>query len=436
MAEENNNQEIKSKSKKILFFAAIGLIFFAAGFLIYKEYFEQGEASGQIAQSEEANNIKNKEIFDVEYIVQEGDTLSLILESLNTKNEERIKIIEAFEKIYSPTKIKTGNAIKIKFEEDKSSVGKMEYAISAEKVLIITKKAENEWDSEEKEIVFDVKIASKGAKIKSSLFETGSEIGLSAATILLMADVFSGEIDFATDIQEGDSFKIIYEEKYPSNSSPQLHSGQAGQAKDGALALDGNILAAEFQNQGQTFRTFYFEDPGNISSYFDEKGRSLKKAFLKSPLNYRYISSGYTNARIHPILKIVTSHRAIDYVAAAGTPVVTVGDGKIMLTTWRSDYGNYVAVRHSNGYVTYYGHLSGFAKGIRAGISVLQGQTIGYVGSTGFSTGAHLDYSMKLNGAYINPLAVNIVVGDPVSESSKEVFSAYAEKMIKLLEGI
>lgn len=420
MTEENNNQEIKPITKKILFFAAIGLIGFAIAFLIYKTYFEQGEASGQIAQSEEVNNIKNKEIFDAEYIVQEGDTLSLILEFLNTKQEERIKIIEAFEKIYSPTKIKAGNSFKIKFEEDKISVGEIEYAISPEKVLIITKKAENEWGSEEKEIVFDIKIASKGAKIKSSLFETGSEIGLGAATILLMADVFSGEIDFAADIREGDSFKVIYEEKY----------------KDGALALEGNILAAEFQNQGQTFRTFYFEDPGNISSYFDEKGRSLKKAFLKSPLNYRYISSGYTGARYHPVLKIVTSHRAIDYVATAGTPAVTVADGKIMLAAWREDYGNYVAVRHSNGYVTYYGHLSGFAKGIRAGVSVVQGQIIGYVGSTGFSTGAHLDYSMKLNGAYINPLAVNIVVGDPISESSKETFSAYAEKMIKLLEGI
>ncbi len=425
MTEKINNPESKSKNKKTLFFVVIGLIGFVGIFLIYKIYFEKDKAIGQVAnKTEDANSaVKNiEEIFDAEYIVEEGDTLSLILEALNIKKEERFNIIEAFEKIYSPTKIKVGNIFKIKFENDKVSVKKTEYAISAEKVLIITKNAKSEFTAEEKEIIFDVKIVSKGAEIKSSLFETGGEIGLSAGTILLMADVFSGEIDFSTDIQEGDSFKIIYEEKYPLNRS--------GQVK----ALEGNILAAEFQNQGQIFRTFYFDDPGNISSYFNEKGQSLKKAFLKSPLNFRYISSGYTFSRYHPILKIMTSHRAIDYVAVAGTPVVSVSDGNILIAGWRNDYGNYIAVRHSNGYVTYYGHLSGFAKGIRVGILVAQGQTIGFVGSTGFSTGAHLDYSMKLNGSYINPLTVNIVVGDPISKASKENFFAHVEKMIKLLE--
>lgn len=424
MIEGNNNHEAETKNNKILFLAATGgMAIFIVIFLIYKIYFERNKAIGQTVQSAESasNESKNaKEIFDAEYIIKEGDTLSLVLESLNVKNEERAKIIEAFEKTYSPAKIKVGNIFKIKFENDKISAQKIEYAISAEKVLIMTKNAADEFVSEEKEIVFEVKIASKGNKIASSLFEAGGDIGLSAGTILLMADVFSGEIDFAADIQEGDSFKIIYEEKY----------------KDGELALEGNILAAEFQNQGQIFRTFYFNDPGNISSYFDEKGQSLKKAFLKSPLNYRYISSGYTASRYHPILKIMTSHRAIDYVAAAGTPVVAVADGKILLAAWRNDYGNYIGVRHSNGYVTYYGHLSGFAKGTRVGNSVLQGQTIGYVGSTGFSTGPHLDFSMKLNGGYINPLKVNVVVGDPISKAFEEEFSAYAEKMIKLLEEI
>lgn len=423
MIELTNSQANKPKNKKILFIVFVALVGFGFVFLVYDKYFKTDKDGKNLIKSEEIANKSPeipKEVFDAEYIVEEGDTLSLILEALNTKNEERLEIIEAFEKIYSPTKIKVGSAVKIKFDEDKVSVKKIEYAISAEKVLIITKNAEGGFVAEEKEIVFDVKIVSKNAEIKSSLFETGGEIGLGAGTILLMADVFSGEIDFATDIQEGDSFKIIYEEKY----------------KDGKLALDGNILAAEFQNQGRVFRAFYFEDPGNASFYFNEKGESLKKAFLKSPLNYRYISSGYTTSRYHPILKIMTSHRAIDYVAAAGTPVVTVGDGKILLATWRNDYGNYLAVRHSNGYVTYYGHLSGFAIGMRVGVQVVQGQTIGYVGSTGFSTGAHLDYSMKLNGSYINPFTVNVVVGEPVSKAFKESFGSYVEKMIKTLDAM
>lgn len=422
MQEELNGQKTEKEKNKRLLVAIVILAGFAVIFLIFKIYFDQGKANGQAVHGEEAaNNTKTKEIFDEEYIVKEGDTLSLILETLNIKQGERPKIIEAFEKIYSPTKIKVGNAVKVRFGEDKISVSKMEYAVSPEKVLVIIKKSDTEWDAEEKEIIFDVKIASKGNKVTSSLFEAGGEIGLSPGLILLMADVFSGEIDFSTDIREGDSFKIIYEEKY----------------KDGVLALEGNILAAEFQNQGQVFRTFYFDDPGNASSYFDEKGRSLKKAFLKSPLNYRYISSGYTNSRYHPILKIVTSHRAIDYVAALGTPVVTVGDGKVIYAGWNSNgYGNFIGIRHSNGYATYYGHLSGYAKGIKVGASVVQGQTIGFVGSTGYSTGPHLDYSMKLNGAYINPMTVNVVVGDPVSKASQEGFLAYVDKMEKSLDEI
>jgi len=425
MAEEDSQyHEAKSKIKKVLFFAAIGMIGLAIVFLIYKTYFEPYKKDNLTARGQESGNneLKNvKEIFDAEYAVKEGDTLSLILESLNIKTDERIKIIEAFEKIYSPAKIKTGNIFKIKYDKAKTAAEKIEYGINTEKILVLAKKSEKEWSAEEKEIIYDIRIASRGGKIKSSLFETGSEIGLGAGTILLMADVFSGEIDFASDIQEGDSFKIIYEEKY----------------KDGVLALDGNILAAEFQNQGKIFRTFYFEDKGNKSFYFNENGQSLKKAFLKSPLNYRYISSGYSNARFHPVLKIVTSHRAIDYVAAAGTPVVSVADGKVILAGWNSGgYGNYIGIRHANGYATYYGHLSGYAKGVRAGSQVAQGQIIGYVGATGFATGAHLDYSMKKNGSYLNPFNVNIVVGDPISEASRENFSVYAEKMIKSLEKI
>lgn len=424
MGEENNIQEVKSKGKKLWSSAIVALFVILIGFSIYKGYFEKVKADDQAANKAEsaAAEVKNiKEVFDEEYTVKEGDTLSLILESLNTKNDERIKIIEAFEKIYSPAKIKVGNVFKIKFEDNKVSVKKMVYGISPEKDLIVIKNAENEFVAEEKEIFFDIKIANNGNEITTSLFESGEEVGLSAGTILLMADVFSGEIDFSTDIQEGDSFKIIYEEKY----------------KDGVLAMEGNILAAEFHNQGQTYRTFYFDDPGNASSYFDEKGKSLKKAFLKSPLNFRYISSGYTTSRYHPILKIMTSHRAIDYVASAGTPVVAVADGKVIYAGWNSNgYGNYVGIRHSNGYATYYGHLSGFAKGVRVGASVVQGQTIGFVGSTGFSTGAHLDYSMKLNGTYTNPMNVNVVVGDPVSKASKEAFAGYVEKMIKTLDNI
>ena len=356
-----------------------------------------------------------KELFDVSYIVEEGDTLSVILESQNIKNEEAMNMIDAFDLVHSVSKIKIGNTICINFNEDEKSVKLLQYQIDCETILKL-EEIENSWVAKEETIEYEIDVVNVHGEISSSLFETGVDLGLDFVTILKMSDILSGEIDFSYDIQKGDSFKILYEKRFLYDE----------------FVMDGKVLAVEFSNQGKVFKSYRFFN-GEKDDYYNENGDSMRKAFLKSPLNFRYISSGYTNARYHPILKKVMAHYAIDYAAAIGTPVISVGDGKIIFAGWKRGYGYYVIISHANSYVTQYAHLSGFAKGIKYGARVEQGQTIGFVGSTGFSTGPHLDYSMKKNGSFVNPMTVNIPSGESVLEELKDEYFLHIEELEKQL---
>ncbi len=356
-----------------------------------------------------------KEIFDVNYIVKEGDTLSSILELQNIKNAEAFEMINAFDLVHSVSKINIGNVISMNFNEDNESMQFLQYQIDNETNLKL-EKFENSWIAREEAIEYEIDVVNVQGEINSSLFETGVDLGLDFATILKMSDILSGEIDFSSDIQKGDSFKILYERRFLYNE----------------FVMDGKVLVIEFSNQGKVFKSYRFFN-GEKDDYYNEKGESMRKAFLRSPLNFRYISSGYSSGRYHPILKRVMAHYAIDYAAAYGTPIISVGDGKIIFAGWKNGYGYYVIISHANSYVTQYAHLSGFAKGIKYGERVEQGQTIGFVGSTGFSTGPHLDYSMKKNGVFVNPMTVNIPSGVAVSEELMEAYFVHIEKLEKEL---
>ena len=222
-----------------------------------------------------------------------------------------------------------------------------------------------------------------------------------------MAETLAWQIDFAADIRAGDSYKIIYEDRY----------------RDGQYVMSGRLLAVKFVNDGETFKGFYF--PGSEKTregYYDENGQALQKVFLKSPLQYKYISSGYSLGRVNPITKKVAPHRGIDYAAPAGTPAVAVGDGTIIQAGWNGPYGISVLVRHNETYQTRYGHFASLAKGIRVGAKVKQGQVVGYVGSTGEATGPHLHYEMHKFGSHVNPFKVEVPPGEPVNDSDQAAF--------------
>jgi N-acetylmuramoyl-L-alanine amidase len=267
------------------------------------------------------------------------------------------------------------------------------------------------------DLILDRHITRVNGEIESTLFDAVERAGEKDHLALAFADIFAWEVDFHNDPRKGDRFKILVEKLY----------------KDGQFVRYGKILAATYDNSSQAHRGFYFKEPGGREGYYDEKGRSLEKSFLRSPLRFTRITTGYSRRRRHPILGGYHPHLAVDYAAPTGTPVRAVGDGRVIFCGWNRGYGKQVTVRHPNGYTTYYAHLSRYARGIRKGKRVKQKQIIGYVGSTGLATGPHLDYRISKNGKFLDPLKMKSPSISSISEQHRANFEAEKDHLATLL---
>lgn len=265
---------------------------------------------------------------------------------------------------------------------------------------------------------FNCIVKSIQGEIKSSLWESMIELCESPELIMKFTEVFEWEIDFLTEPRGGDTFRLIFEEYH----------------RDGNFIKYGDILAAEYNLGNQIHQAVLYQNPEGRKGYFDPTGKSVRKAFLKSPLNYRRISSRFSYRRFHPIFKRFRPHLGVDYAAPVGTPVVASGDGVVTFTGWKRGFGKIVEIRHSNGFITSYGHLSRFARGIRKGKQVKQKDLIGYVGSTGVSTGPHLDYRVKANGRYVNPLRMVAPPIHPVKEEYLADFQRHRDNLLYALD--
>ena len=254
--------------------------------------------------------------------------------------------------------------------------------------------------------------------INSSLWNALTDRGQSPMLALHMADVYQWSIDFF-GLQKGDKFRVLFEESYV----------------DSTLIGITNIFACQFVHANSSYYAFQFEQD-SVLSYFNEAGESLKKAFLKAPLQFSRISSHFSYSRKHPIRDITRPHLGVDYAAPAGTPVVSIGDGVVVKKTSGGDAGNYLQIKHNSVYSTAYMHLRGFAKGIAPGVRVRQGQEIGYVGSTGLSTGPHLDFRVYKNGTPINPLTVESPPVEPVNEQNMPQYTILKDSLMNALETI
>jgi murein DD-endopeptidase MepM/ murein hydrolase activator NlpD len=267
-------------------------------------------------------------------------------------------------------------------------------------------------------IQFNCIIKSIQGEIKSSLWESMIDQCENPELILKFAEVLEWEIDFLTEPQNGDTFRLIFEEYN----------------KDRNFVKYGDVLAAEYKSGNQVYQAVLYQAPDGRKDYFDTSGKSARKAFLKSPLNYRRISSKFSFSRFHPILKIFRPHLGIDYATPVGTPVVASGDGVVTFAGWNGGLGKMVEIRHAKGFVTSYGHLFGIAKGIRPGVRVGQKDLIGYVGSTGISTGPHLDYRVKANGRFVNPLKMIAPPVEPVRQEYLADFQAHRDNLLYALD--
>ena len=350
-----------------------------------------------------------------EVSISKGDTIYEIMRGLGVSPQEILALINASKKISNLKRIATGKVLKTTFLDSKLSG--LEYPIDNENLLVIENSSVG-FKAFKREIEFDTSEVFAQGEIKSSLYEDGRKAGLDPEIIMALADIFAWEIDFSVDIREKDSFKVIYE---------------IG-SHEGEIAKRGPIIATQFTNKGKLFTAVKFKDDDGHEDYYDLDGNSLRKQFLKSPLNYRRISSYFSKKRYHPILKKYRPHHGIDYAAPSGTPVTATGDGRVTFSGWKRGYGKFIVIKHNSTYSTAYGHLSRFAKRMKKGSYVKQGQVIAYVGSTGISTGPHLHYEFRVNGKSVNPLGRKFSPAKPLHENYKEEFDRVKEAFLDRIE--
>ena len=254
--------------------------------------------------------------------------------------------------------------------------------------------------------------------IESSLFESAAQAGLSDKTIMNVAGIFAWDVDFILDIRTGDNYYVQYEEIW----------------QDGEFVTDGEIIAAEFNNNGRQIQAIRFKDKNDVTDYFTPDGNSVRKAFIRAPVDFTRISSNFNPNRRHPILNTIRAHRGVDYAAPRGTPIKAAGDGKVIFRGTKSGYGKVVILQHGGNITTLYAHMSSFAAKARVGTRVRQGQTIGYVGMTGLATANHLHYEYRLNGVHRNPRTVALPDAEPIKAEYRQQFLAEAAPILEELE--
>ncbi|MGH8193980.1 MAG: peptidoglycan DD-metalloendopeptidase family protein [Woeseiaceae bacterium] len=255
-------------------------------------------------------------------------------------------------------------------------------------------------------------------RIETSLFESAVAAGMSDKLIMQLAAIFAWDVDFVLDIRKGDDYYILYEEIF----------------QDGKFVTSGDIIAAEFNNNGRTFKAVRYADSDGRADYFTPDGRSLRKAFIRAPVDFTRISSAFNPHRRHPILNTIRAHQGVDYAAPSGTPIKAAGDGKVIFRGRKGGYGNCVILQHGGNISTLYAHMSKFAGSVGINDRVKQGDTIGYVGHTGLATASHLHYEYRLNGVHRNPRTVKLPQADPIKEEYRADFLAKAEPILQELQ--
>jgi murein DD-endopeptidase MepM/ murein hydrolase activator NlpD len=353
----------------------------------------------------------------VEFVVRRNDTLDRIFRQLKL-NLTDLAIIRDLPGVQgSLDRLRPGDTIT--FVHDEGVVQSLHRRISETEILSVTRGGEG-FAAELLSTPIEIREARAYGTIESSLFVSARAAGVSPEIILRLAnDIFGWDIDFALDIQPRDRFSLIYEQKF----------------REGQYIGDGRILAADFINNGTMHRAVYYESPdAKVSDYFAPDGRSMRRQFLRAPLDFTRISSNFNPRRRHPILNTIRAHKGVDYAATTGTVIKAAGDGRLSFVGTKGGYGRVAILEHGGGISTLYGHMSRFARGMRTGQRVKQGATIGYVGSSGAATGPHLHYEYRVNGVHKNPRTVSLPDAAPISPDYMADFQAHAAALLARLD--
>ena len=354
---------------------------------------------------------------EVGVTLRRGDTLLSILNRYGLKAPSAHDLIAKVRPLLNPRKLRAGDNVKLVLHPEDKSVQGMEMAV--EDSLVLVKATTEGWFAERRDIPFVRETRVVRGTITETLYQSGVDAGLSPQQILDLAGIFEYDIDFFSDVQAGDAFAVVVEDlRY----------------EDGRRA-PGRIAAAELEVGGELFDAFYFVAGDGSGSYYDSEGQAVRRSFLRAPLSYTRISSPFSVTRRHPIFRTLRPHRAIDYAAPAGTPVVAIGRGRVEFSGWRDGYGNLVELRHAGGYVSRYGHFSRIAAGMRQGVEVDQGEVVGYVGQTGHATGPHLHFELLHGGEKINFLALKIPRIERLTGNDLQRFARTRAERLALLRG-
>ncbi len=347
--------------------------------------------------------------------VTAGDSLSRIFDRFDLPRED----LRALSQIGSHKRylrdLQPGDEFRIKID-DGGRIAELVHDVDPLKTLHLTRSGE-QFKSELITHPVERRPVTARGTVRSSLVQAGTEAGLSYAAVLQFAEIFGYEIDFALDLREGDELTVVYEAGF----------------RDGEKVVTGPILAAAFTNQGKTYRAIRYGN-GDQGRYYAPDGTSLRKAFLRTPVDFSRISSGFNLGRRHPILNTIRAHKGVDYAAPAGTAIKAAGDGKVIFQGRKGGYGNVVEIAHGQHHSTLYAHMSRFAKGTSVGAAVRAGQTIGYVGSTGLATGPHLHYELRVDGVHRDPLKVNTALADNLTGRELREFRQQAAPLLASLE--
>ena len=352
----------------------------------------------------------------IEEQVKPGDSLAKIFSRLDLSASLLHRIVNSSKEAKSLAHIKPGEVLRVRVDDEGQLLELIHQRSQVRSLQILP--AGDSFKARKIERNLDKRVTHASGTITSSLYESAKRAGLTDTLVMELANIFGWDVDFALEIRSGDRFSLIYEEEY----------------LDGEKYGNGAILAAEFVNQGKVFRAVRYQDEQDHSSYFSPDGNSMRKAFLRAPVDFRRISSRFTRSRWHPVLGKKRPHRGVDYAAAIGTPIKAAGDGRVVFRGRKGGYGNTVIIKHGSQYTTLYGHLSKFRSKVKNGSRVRQGQTIGYVGKTGLATGPHLHYEFRVNGTHRNPLTVKLPAAAPIKEKYRADFSSKSAPLLARLD--
>lgn len=356
-------------------------------------------------------------VFWFKEYVRRDDSISTILARLNIRNPEAIQFIQQNLLSNETSKfLKPGHAFEANVDNNGNLIT-LDYQYDNREYLRISNTPENTYVAEKRYRQLEARPILKSAIIENSLFAATDKANIPDEIAIQIVNILEGDIDFHHDLRRQDTFNVIYEAYYEEGAQIQL----------------GEVLAVEFVNNGKTYRAFGHRDAAEKMHYYTPEGNSLHKSFLRSPLEFSRITSGFSLGRFHPILQRMRAHKGVDMAAPIGTGIKAAGDAVVDFVGVKSGYGNAIVLKHNNGISTVYGHLSRFASGLRRGDKVSQGEIIGYVGMSGLATGPHLHYEFLLNGEHRDPMKVALPKATPIPPSEKPAFEAEGHRLMAQL---